>query len=172
VSSGKETAAVSYNNSLLVCENGQIATTGDLLPGATVEVIRAHDKKGNSYVVTATKAFISAAAPNVLFRFRRRVREHARVRGGAPGSEQHRRLGQQVNTQNSSAIACNSLQFEVGASAASGATGAGARRVTVPVITCRRTVDQESMELPAGRGDEQAHGRGDTQLAGRAGGHA
>jgi len=147
VSSGKETAAVSYNNSLLVCENGQIATTGDLLPGATVEVIGPMIKKGNSYVVTATKAFISAAAPT-----------SSSGSGGASGSTQGSAgapLGvssiggsvNKVNTQNSSAIACNSLQFEVGASAASGATGAGARRVTVPVITCRRTVDQESMEL-------------------------
>jgi hypothetical protein len=102
-------------------------------------------KKGNSYVVTANKAFISGAAP-------------ASSSGGSASSTQGSAgmpLGQssiggsvnKVNPQNTSAIVCNSLQFEVGTSAASGATGAGARRVTVPVITCRRTVDQESMEL-------------------------
>jgi type VI protein secretion system component Hcp len=145
VSSGKETAAVSYNNSLLVCENGQIANTGDLLPGATVEVIGPMIKKGNSYVVTATKAFISAAAPGSSS-----GGAQVSTQGSASMPNSSSSISgsvNKVNTQNSNAIACNSLQFEVGASAASTASGAGARRVTVPVITCRRTVDQESMEL-------------------------
>ncbi len=141
VSSGKETAAVSYNNSLLVCENGQIATTGDLLPGATVEVIGPMIKKGNSYVVTATKTFISGAAP---------ASAPTATQGSAGTSLSQNSISgsvNKVNAQSNNAIVCNSLQFEVGTSATSAATGAGARRVTVPVITCRRTVDQESMEL-------------------------
>lgn len=164
VASGKEMAAVSYNNSVLVCENGQIATTGALLPGATVEVIGPMSKKGNSYLFNATKVFISAAAPAAANppqgqdNFNQGGVTGSNARGSSQGSGNYSGQGDDgsikggINKGNNqggggNAITCNSLQFEVGGASGSGAIGAGARRPTVSPITCHRAVDQETMEF-------------------------
>jgi type VI protein secretion system component Hcp len=162
VAAGKETATVSYNNTLLVCENGQIATTGALLPGATVEVIGPMSKRGNSYIFTATKAFVSGAAPGAPSPVQGQDNFNQGNQGNVTGSNARGNnsgggngIGQDDSAVSgtkrgptqSNTITCNSLQFEVGGGG-SGATGAGAgRRTTVSPITCRRTVDQETMEF-------------------------
>ncbi len=147
VAAGKETATVSYNNTLLVCENGQISTTGALLPGATVEVLGPMSKRGNSVVITANKVFVSGAAPGAS--------NPPQGQGGgnsAAGNDSFN-LGNSakgdLNKTNGpgaggNTLTCNSLQFEVGGSGSAG-PGAGVRRTTVTPITCRRTVDQEAM---------------------------
>lgn len=164
VTSGKEKAAVNYNNSLLICEGGQFATTGALLPGATIEVLGPMQKKGNNLQFEATKVFISSAAPASASRPEQTQPVYAQAmpvggsaRGIAPpaggnlianeatqgnviGSSAR---GGAVTSSNTSTIACNSLQFEI--MGASSPTGNGVRKTTATPITCRRNVDQESM---------------------------
>jgi type VI protein secretion system component Hcp len=163
VAAGKETATVSYNNTLLVCENGQISTTGALLPGASVEVIGPMSKRGNTIVFTATKVLVSGAAPAPANppqgqdNFNQGGVNGSNTRGSSPGSGTYSGQGDDSikggiikgNTlgNGGNAITCNSLQFEVGGTSGSGAIGAGAHRTTVTPITCRRTVDQETMEF-------------------------
>ena len=166
VAAGKETATVSYNNTLLVCENGQISTTGALLPGATVEAIGPMSKRGNSIVLTATKVFISVAAPAPANppqgqdNFNQPV-TGSNTRGSSQGGGNYAGQGgdslnsgsikggnDKGNNQGggSNTITCNSLQFEVGGPGSAG-VGAGAHRTTVTPITCHRTVDQGTMQF-------------------------
>lgn len=158
VASGKEMAAVSYNNSLLVCESGQISSPESLIPGATVEVIGSMAKKGNNYQFAATKVLVTAAAPNAPraassdSMLQNNVTGSS-ARGTAQGGGNAGSPSPQAGVIGSSArggavtssdtVACNSLQFEV--TGASTATGSGAQKTTTTPFTCRRNIDQESM---------------------------
>jgi type VI protein secretion system component Hcp len=154
VTSGKDMASVSYNNSLLVCEGGQLSSTSVLIPGATVEVIGTMAHQGTKYEFAATKVFVSPSA-STNSALGNSANSNARVStpvaANVVPSEDFAQnpIGSSArgNQQNNSAavIACNSLQFEV--TSAANPTGKAVQKPASTPITCRRNVDQESMTL-------------------------
>lgn len=62
VNSGKESAAVTYNNSTTICQGGQPVSAAALTPGRSVTVYGNVNRTGNTYRVAATLILVAGGA--------------------------------------------------------------------------------------------------------------
>ncbi|HXX18132.1 MAG TPA: hypothetical protein VEJ46_01910 [Candidatus Acidoferrum sp.] len=138
VTAGKESAAVDYDPSVLVCEDGRPVSTNALVAGATVVVYGTVKREGNAFRMTATKIVV-AGPPQESPR--------ASVPGDAmTGVSSTSKAGiEQKGRQVPGAISCNSLEF--GVSVKDVATSRASGRSPVTGITCRMPANQTAMEL-------------------------
>jgi len=138
VTAGKESAAVTYGDSVLICQSGQPASPRALVAGASVVVYGPVKREGNVFRMEATKIVIAGLPQGI-------------PRASAPGdamtglSSTSRAGIEQKGLQVPGAISCNSLEF--GVSVKDVATSRASGRSPVTGITCRMPANQTAMEL-------------------------
>lgn len=135
VTAGKESAAVDYDPSVLVCEGGQPVSSGALAAGASVVVYGPVKREGNAFRMTATKIVIVGPP-------------QGGQRPGAPMTGADARdmsVGEQKGRNASGGISCTSIEF--GVSAKDAGTGHTSGRASVTAITCRIPLGPVAMEL-------------------------
>jgi len=139
VTAGKESAAVDYDPSVLVCEEGQRVSTRALVAGATVVVYGTVKREGNAFRMTATKVVVAGPPQESP-----RAGEPAARTTGTDSFTKS--TGEQKGRPASGSISCSSLEFGVSAPKDE-ATGRAAGRSSITSITCRMPVSQAAMVM-------------------------
>jgi len=174
VTSGDQSAVVHYNDAVQVCQGGEPAAASALTRGESVVVYGPMKRNGNVLEMTAARILI-AGLPQPSNRASEPVNTRdagasiSASNGGQAvptGGMQNRTNSQPSNgskaatddwsaqgnsqggskTQSPGAIACNALLFTV-SSPHDSATGQAAGRTSVSGITCKRSVDSQSMQF-------------------------